>query len=142
MARVDTIRLPDVVTPQNDVGAYGVSVDYAISATEADNGDRITLFEFQRDGYLHSAAIAVDATLGAAATIQLQHSNAADDTHTNITGATTAAGADREESTRGIRFAAGDMLSLLVGGGDIGAAANVQLEMLISHNPVVKAAAY
>jgi len=142
MARINTVRLPDNVTPQNDVGAYGISVNFSLSATEADNGDRITLIEFQRDGYLHSAAIAISGTLGAACTIALSHSNAADDTHVALSGATTATTADREESTRGIRFAAGDYLSVLVGGGDIAAAATLQLDALISHNPVINAAAY
>lgn len=139
MARISTIQIADKHLPQNDVGAYGVSLNYAISATEADNGDRLTLLEFQRAGVLLAADFAVDATLGAACTIALSHSNAADDTHVALSGATTATTADREASTRMIRFAAGDMLSLLVGGGDIAAAANVQLDLLVSHNPVLVA---
>jgi hypothetical protein len=139
MARISTIQIADRHVPQNEVGAYGISLDFSIGATEADNGDRLTLFEFQRAGYLHSAAIAISGTLGAACTIALSHSNAADDAHVALTGATAATTADREESTRGIRFAAGDMLSVLVGGGDIAAAATLQLDALISHNPVIAA---
>lgn len=142
MARVTTVRLPDNCTPQNDVGAFGVSLNVAIGAAEALNGDRITLMEFQRDGVILAGGFAVDATLGAAATIQLTHSNAADDTHTAITGATTAAGADRELLTRPMRFVAGDTIELLVGGGNIGAAANVQVDLEISHNPIIITAAY
>jgi hypothetical protein len=96
MARVATIKIADKHVPQNDVGAHCVSIDYAIANGEAANGDRLTLLTFPRAGVLHGASIAVAGSLGAAATIQLQHSDAADATHTSLTGATTAAGADRD----------------------------------------------
>jgi hypothetical protein len=144
MARVDTIKLPVAHTPSNDVGAFGISVNYAIGAAEAVNGDRLTLLEFDRDGVIFYGGFAVAGSVGAAATLQLQHSNTsgADDTHTSITGATTAAGADREPVTRCMRFTAGDTVSLLVGGGNIGVASTVQLDLVVSHNPVLIQAAF
>lgn len=141
MAEVTSIAIQDRNTPQNEVGAFGISVNYAVASGLASNGDRIKLLEFQRAGVVFAGGFAVDATLGAAATIQLRHMTADDATGTAITGATTAAGADRELLTRPIRFAAGDKLELLVGGGNILAAANVQLDLVVSHNPVLIASA-
>jgi hypothetical protein len=43
--------------------------------------------------------------------------------------------------TRAIRFKKGDMISLLVGGAAVGAAANLELDLLVSYDPVFNAKA-
>ena len=139
MSRVNTIRMAPVLNPQNDVGAFAAQLNFRIPNAVANSGQRITLLEMQRDGIIFSGQFNVDGTLGTGATVQLQHSNAADDTHTSISGATTAGGADREQLTRAIRFKMGDMISLLVGGANIGAAANLELDLLIAHDTVLPA---
>lgn len=139
MAEVTTVKLADRHVPQKDCGeVFGMSIDYAISATEAVNGDNITLLEFQRDGVIFGGQVHVDGSLGAAATIRLRHNDGS--AQTNLSAATTAAGADTEQLTSAMRFSAGDTLELLVGGGDIGAAANVKVDLMVSHNPVINAA--
>jgi len=141
MARINTIKNNPILNPQCDVGAGGVSFNFVIANALAASGDRITLMEMQRYGIIFSVQFAVSATLGASCTVQLQHSNAADDVHTAISGATTAGGADREQMTRAIRFKKGDMISLLVGGAAVGAAANLELDLLVSYDPVFNAKA-
>lgn len=139
MAEVTTAKIADRHVPQKDCGeVFGMSIDFPISATEADNGDTITLLEFQRDGVLFGGRMAVDGTLGASATIRLRHDDGS--TQTNLTAATGGGAAEVEPFTSApIRFSAGDKLELLVGGADIAAAANVSLDLMVSHNPVINA---
>jgi hypothetical protein len=139
MARINTIRMAPILNPQNDVGAFAASLNYTIPNAAAESGDRITLLQMERDGIIFSGQFAVGGTLGASCTVQLQHSNGADDVHTSLTGATTAGGADREQLTRAIRFKKGDTISLLVGGATVGAAAALELDLLVAHDPVLNA---
>lgn len=141
MARIDTIKNRPVLNPQHDVGAFGVSLNFSIPDNAAASGDRITLMQMERDGVIFSGQFAVAATLGASCTVQLQHSTADDATHTNLTGATTAGGADREQLTRAIRFSKGDLISLLVGGADVTEPAALELDLLVAHDPVINAKA-
>lgn len=139
MARVNTVRMSPVLNPQNDVGAFGLNVNFQLTNGVADSGDRITLVEMQRDGTIYAGSLFVAATLGASATVRLQHSNAADDAHTNLGVATTAGGASRVQNDRVMRFKKGDRISLLVGGANITAASEVHLDLLVSHDPIVNA---
>lgn len=137
MVEVTSVQVPDRLVPQKDSAeAFAISLDVAISATEADNGDTITILEFQRDGVLLAGRFNVDATLGASATVRARINDGS--SPVNITAATTAGGADVEAlSAPGIfRFNAGDKLELLVGGADISGAANVEIDLLVCHNPV------
>lgn len=136
MARVNLIRMAPVLNPQNDVGAFGLNINFQVAAALADNGDRITLVEFQRDGTIYAGSLFVAATLGANATVRLQHSNEADDAHTNLGPATTAGAASRVQNDRVMRFKKGDKISLLVGGANITAGSEVHLDLLVSHDPI------
>jgi hypothetical protein len=140
MPRISTIRNNPILNPQNDVGAFGLSMNFRIP-TGALVADWITLLQMERDGYLFAGSFAVLATLGASCTVQLVHANATDTVVTPISAATTAGGADREQLTRGIRFVKGDTISLLVAGATVAAAADLELDLLLAHVPIIRAKA-
>lgn len=134
MAEITSIQVADRHVPQKDSGeVYCISMDFTLAADLADNADTITLFEFQRAGTVVGGYFSVSATLGAGATIQLRAGGTA------ITGATTAGGADAELVTAMKRVAIGDKVDLLVGGADFSAAADLELNLLVCHNPVIDA---
>ena len=128
MATISTIKLSDlsVPTPPDSRPVY-VDFNIPISATLADNGDNIELFDLPAGLMFIPAASGVDATLGASCTIQLRVGTVA------VTAATTAGGAssvgsnaadvDVSESEASVNF--------LVGGADISAAANAHVRGFI-----------
>jgi hypothetical protein len=67
MPRISTIRNNPILNPQNDVGAFGLSMNFRIP-TGALVADWITLLQMERDGYLFAGSFAVLATLGASCT--------------------------------------------------------------------------
>lgn len=138
MARINTIRNNPLLNPQNEVGAFALSMNFRV-LTGAAAADWITLLQMERDGYLHGGSFALSGTLGASCTVQLVHGNATDSVITAISAATTAGGADREQITRGIRFVKGDTISLLVAGASVATAADLELDLLLAHIPIVRA---
>jgi hypothetical protein len=136
MPRINTIRNNPVLNPQHDVGAFAASLNFRVLAGAA-AADWITLLTLDRDGVLFSGSFFIAGTLGAACTVQLVHANAADTVITAISGATTAGGADREQTTRAIRFVKGDTISLLVAGASVVTPQNLELDLLIAHDPVM-----
>lgn len=136
MAEITSIKVADRHVPQKDSGeVFAISMNFALSATIADDTDTITLFEMQRAGTIVGARLNVSATLGADARVQLRAGGKA------ITAASTAAQANDLIATAMARVDIGDKIDLLVSGADISAAANVQLDLLVCHNPVINAAA-
>lgn len=140
MPRINTIRNNPILNPQNDVGAFGLSLNFRIP-TGALAADWITLLQMDRDGVLFSGQFSVGGSLGASCTVQLVHANATDTVVTPLSAATTAGGADREQVTRAIRFVKGDTISLLVAGATVTAAADLELDLLLAHNPILRAKA-
>lgn len=124
MATISTLKLADAQVPA-PVGSAGVDINLNIvgTATLADNGDDIELFDLPAGHILEVYAFGHDATLGASCTAQLRVGTTA------VTAATTAGGAD----SNGPNFADVDTSSseqsvnILIGGADISAAANFHL---------------
>lgn len=127
MADVTTLLRASTLNPEIKTGGFIDTIRAAISATEADNGDRIQLATITQDMRLFDSRMRVDGTLGAA-TVQLQRDRAG--VYTNLTGATTAGGADAEEGISGaIDLDVDDKIVLLVGTADISAAANAEVDL-------------
>lgn len=117
---------------QLPVGAYIDSIAVAIAATDGANGDRIQLATITRNSRLATAFMAVDATLGAGCTLKLQRDRAG--VYTDLTIATTAAGASIvSNATKGcFDLLEGDVISALVGGADIAAAAGLTVDLVLA----------
>ncbi len=138
MADLTTYKTADVLVPQKeDAGSYHICKKINIANAAAANGDRIQLLVVGRAGRLQSAIVNALATLGAACTIKLQRDRAG--VYTDLTIATTAGGASLvNSSTIGPKdLAVGDVLSLLVGGANVGAAAAVEIDLTLNHAPSI-----
>lgn len=133
MADVKTYLLASTVTPMLDVGTYMLTLKPAIANAAAANGDSIQLATIQRNCRMGSAHLRALATLGAAATVKLQRNRGG--VRIDLTVATTAAGASLvNSSTIGpVDLQGGDIIELLVGGGNIAAAAGVEVDLLLQH---------
>lgn len=114
------------------VGAFIDTISVAIAATDGANGDRIQLATMTRDHRLITAFMAVDATLGAGCTLKLQRDRAG--VYTDITIATTAAGASvvSNATTGAIDLLEGDIITALIGGANIAAAAGLKVDLLLA----------
>lgn len=122
--------------------ATGVSVlqkVLAIAADQANNADRIEVFEVpvSAEKRLVGAQVRTSATLGAGTTLQLRVNR--DGVFTNVTAATTAAVAskvtDVAQADMPFDLEGGDIIELLVGGADISAAATVTVDLFIADRP-------
>jgi hypothetical protein len=133
MAVINTLAVPAVVTPNLDVGVYPVRHTYSVPASGIASGDLVRLITFQRAGVLHQVNGATSASLGTSATIKLAVGT--DGSTTDVTGASTAGSAQKiNGNTIGpIAFAAGDSLYGIIGGANVTAAANLTVDLLVSH---------
>lgn len=138
MADITSRLTAAVLTPQKeDAGAYGICKKFATANGLAANGDRIQLLTFGRNGRITFANVKTSATLGASCTLQLQIDRAG--VYTNLTVATSAGAASvASGATIGpVDILAGDILTLLVGGANIAAAANVEVDVVLNHAPAI-----
>lgn len=133
MAIYSTVAVPANVTPNLDVGVYPVRHTFALPASGVADGDLVKLITFQRAGVLHQVNGATSATLGASATLKLVVGDGT--TNVDVTGASTAGSAQKiNGNTVGpIAFAAGASLYGLVAGAALGSAANLTVDLLVSH---------
>lgn len=130
MADVTTYKLSSLINKIVEVAAFIWSGSFAIASAAANSGDRIQLFTVTRNMRVWNSILSASATLGASATIKLQRDRAG--VYTDMTVATTAGGASIVTGVTlgAIDLAEGDVLSLLVGGANIGAAATVTVDLL------------
>ena len=93
--------------------------------------DRIQLMVVTRRSRLHSAHLAVDATLGAGTTLKLQRDRAG--VYTDLTGLTTAGAASIATSSGlgSFDLNEGDIITALVGTANITAAAGLLVDLLV-----------
>lgn len=138
MADVTSIKIANTLVPQKDCGeAFAISANFALAADLLDNGERAELFEFQRDGVILAAAFEIDAGLGASTTLKLQKENVDGDAWVDLSAASTANTAEREEGVASVRVLAGEKIVVLLGGADQSVASNMEVDVLMCHNPVV-----
>lgn len=132
MADVTSKLRSSLLNRQLPVGAYIDSIAVALAIADAANGDRIQLATMTRDCRLMLAFMAVDGTLGAGCTLKLQRDRAG--VYTDITIATTAAGASVVDSTAAgaMDLLEGDIVTALVGGANIAAAAGLTVDLLLA----------
>lgn len=139
MAILTTYLLASTVTPQLDVGAYintqkrNLNNLAANGSAYPQNGDNVQVLTIQRNARLLNSHVVAKATLGAGATVKLQRNRAG--ARVDLTVATTAGGASVVNSaTIGpLDLLAGDIIELLVGGANVSAAADVEIDLLLQH---------
>lgn len=122
MATNETLKIADATQPRRVAGVTKVCGTITIPTTgDTDNGDNIVLFTAPKDHAITDAWFYVDGTLGAACTIQLRVGTTA------ISAASTAAAAGMYRMTVPLTapLAAAADVNLLIGGADVGTAADV-----------------
>lgn len=134
MARIATYLLASAITPVLDVGLYNVERAATLAAASANSGDTIAMLTVQRAGRIAGCGLRVDGTLGVGTTITAALYRGGAPVR-NLTLATTAAAASYANgSTLGpIDCQAGDEIVLVVAGGNITAAAGVELDVQLQH---------
>lgn len=130
MANITTKLRSTLLNRMLPVGTYVDTIKLVTANALAAIGDRVQLLTITRNTRLIQAIMSVDATLGAACTIQLQIDRSG--VYTNVTLATTAGGASVVNSTTlgAFDLLEGDVLSLLVGGAGIAAIANIAIDLI------------
>lgn len=132
MANVTTYLRSSLLNKLVEIAAFIWSTGaIAIANAAAANGDRMQIFTVTRNMRLMQAIMAVDATLGASCTIKLQRDRSG--VFTDLTIATTAGGASIVTSATlgAFDLIVGDVITVLVGGAAVGAAANVTIDLLV-----------
>ncbi len=134
MPVVNTYALPATQTPEIHAGAFTITRVLPIASGAASNADNITVLTIGRNARLTMAFLRNSATLGASCTLKMQRNRGG--TRTDLTVATTAGSASVVSGiTLGpVDLLAGDIIELLVGGANIGAAASVEVDLLLQHN--------
>ncbi len=134
MAVVNTYALPATETPEIHAGAFTITRVMAIASGAAASGDNITVLTMGRNARLNQSFLRNGGTLGASCTLKLQRNRGG--TRTDLTVATTAGSASVVSGiTIGpVDLLAGDIIEMLVGGANIGAAATVEVDLLLQHN--------
>lgn len=114
---------------QLPVGTFIDEMKIAVVNGSAAIGDRIQLCTMTRNMRLFDAYLKHDASLGAGATAKLQRDRAG--VFTDITGATTAGAAGVASSTTigPVDLLEGDVVSVLIEGAGITAAANISADL-------------
>lgn len=133
MANVTTYLQSSLLNKLVEVAAYVFTRKETIANAGALNGDRIQLATITRDARMLSAHLRAVATLGAGCTLKLQRDRAG--VYVDLTVATTAGGASLVTSatTGPVDLKVGDVISALVGGADVGAAAAIEVDLLLQH---------
>lgn len=130
MADISTYLRPKATNRLMEVYAFLQTYAFALLASGIANGDRVRLVQITRNMRVVQAFLAVSATLGASATVQLQRDRAG--VYTNMTIATTAgaAGVVSGITLGPIDLDVDDYVVLLVGGANITAAATATVDLL------------
>lgn len=131
MANVTTLLRSSLLNKIVEVAAFLWNGTFALTNGIAANGDRIQLFTVTRNMRVIHSILNVDATLGAGATLKLQRDRSG--VYVDLTVATTAGAASIVTGiTLGaIDLAEGDIVTALVGGANITAAANANVDLLV-----------
>lgn len=131
MANVTTYLTPATRVRTVDVGQFTITKSVDIPNAGANNGDAIQLLTLPCDMRLTDAIQAISATLGAGCTVQLRVNRGG--AFTPLTAASTAAAAGNNRMNAAPMFLlAGDIIELLVGGANVGAAANVTVDLEVN----------
>jgi hypothetical protein len=135
MARISTLALVATLTPMVDVSVYNVTNKLAVANAGANNGDLIEVFTVGRNARCVGADVNAKGTLGAGCTVKLQRYRPSDTTTSDLTIATTAGGPSLVTgATIGPQdILAGDIIQLLVGGANVGAAAAIEVDVRLQH---------
>lgn len=128
MANVTTYLAPATRMRVVDVGQFTLTLANAIANAAANNGDAIQLVTLPCNLRVTDAILAVGASLGAGCTVQLRVNRAG--VFTTLTAASTAAAASvNRMNAAPMDLLAGDIIELIVGGANVGAAANVTVDL-------------
>ncbi len=135
MARIATLLLASTLVPVVDVSVYNLFCGPALTAGIAAVGDVVDVAPIIRNARLVAADIRALATLGAAATVKLVRFRPSDGTTVDLTAATTAGAASYANSNLigPQALLAGDVIQLAVAGGNISAAAIVEVDVRLQH---------
>jgi hypothetical protein len=133
MATVSKHLLASTLTPIVDVSTYHLTRKVALASGDASNGDNIQLATILRGGRLFTSHLRTSGTLGAGATLKLQRNRGG--TRVDLTGATTAGGASYVNGSAigPLDVQAGDIIEALVGGANIAAAADIEVDLSLQH---------
>jgi len=132
MAKITSVLAAANLGKVVDVGNFTVTKSIAIPAGTA-NGDSIQVFTVPVGLRLVDCHLGQPATIGAAATAKLQKNALNADSRTDLTGATTAAGADYERMSVGPQnLAATDVIEILIGGGNPTAATVLTVDLVLT----------
>lgn len=134
MARFAALLLASTITPILDTGHYNLPRIITLPAAGVNNADYVPVATIQRNGRILGAKMNVLATLGAGATVTLALYRAGALVQ-NLTGASTAAAASivNMAAIANVNAVAGDEIVLVVGGANITASANVEIDVTLQH---------
>ena len=132
MAKITSVLTPAVLAKTVDVGLFVLSQSVIIPSGVV-NGDSIQVVAIPAGLRLVDAHLGQPATIGAAATAKLQKNALNADVRTDITGATTAGGADYERMSAAPQdLAATDVVEILIGGGNPTAGTILNVDLVLS----------
>lgn len=130
MATITDFEIPDDQVPHGNCADRLTMVQWSYAAPASDgpaSGDRVNVCKVGAKQKVVAATISVDGTLGTGCTILLAVGTTA------ITAATTAAAAGNKVMSIVAEAAGSDgYLNVLVGGADVGAAANIKVFALLA----------
>lgn len=130
MAKISTFR--DDSLPSINSSVSHVQKKISVVNGSALSGDTIDVMGVApgQSGFLIGAVLRASATLGVGVTVQLRVAGSA------VTPATTAGGASKVDSSSEagvpLALAGGELIDILVGGGNIGSAADLTVDLLFS----------
>jgi hypothetical protein len=134
MARIVTYLLASTATPILDTGVYNIRKDTAMPNAGANNGDTVPIITLQRNGRIIDADIAQSATLGAGCTVKLSLYRAGALVRELTVATAAGAAAYANANTLGpIDGLAGDEVTIVVGGANVGAAATITADVQLQH---------
>lgn len=128
MANITSFLTPATRVRTVDVGQFTITKSADIANGGALNADAIQLLTIPCNMRVTDAIQAVSATLGAGCTVQLRVNRSG--VFTALVAASTAAAASvNRMNAAPMDLQTGDILELLVGGANVGAAANVTVDL-------------
>ena len=133
MATITSLLLASTLTPLVEVALYDLKRSFAFTNGLAAQNDYIQLFNIIRNGRLLNSHLRTSGTLGASAVLTLYRNRGG--VRTAITAGTTAGAASYVSGAAigPLDVQAGDIIEAQVTGAAVGAAATVEVDLILQH---------